>query len=351
MKTLHIALLLLFLCLNGHSLYAQVSTRALGQEKQKSDISELKILHSGFLSRDTLIIRYRTEDKEIVEVIDKGKKVPSSQFKNYESKMMNILEMRQLNELLPAIEKVDEKMESPHISNLEKLNELEYLLQHLNHMESDLANRYREVAEVYRTSILDDYIQEIVDSPEMSDSLKLAELKELLEKTMHSDYYTQDFLSRRVKGRDEFQRRPVIERRDRDASRSRRRMVLSDVHVFRLVDEILDAIVDAPHLSESEKVAEMERIIDRIGDIESDEIGRKIAIKQFEWDVRKLLGKKGLLSPEESEFRLTIKHTKINGKKVPEDVHDEVLAIYEKYFGEPYRKGLTIVLGLVEPSN
>ncbi len=79
------------------------------------------------------------------------------------------------------IEKVDEKMESPHISNSEKLIALENLLQHLEHMESDLANKYREVAEVYRTSILDDYIQEIVDSPEMSEAVKLAELKDLLD--------------------------------------------------------------------------------------------------------------------------------------------------------------------------
>lgn|GEM_PF-6935184 len=346
MRTLRFVFLLLFLGLNDHFLDAQEIESAISQEKQQSDISELKILHSGFLSRDTLVIRYHTIDKKIVEVIDKGKKVSSTEFKKYESKMRDILELRQLNELLPAIEEVDKMMESPLISNSEKLEELENLHQHLEHMGSDLAEKYREIAEVHRASVLDDYIQEIVDSPEMSDSLKLGELKDLLDQSIRFDTSQPELMGRRARETEQTIRRSFPIRRFDEPPRDRRRFTFNDIHIFKLIDEILDAIVDASHLSESEKMAEMERIIDQVKDIEADDIRRNIAVKQFEWEVHKMLEVHGLLSEGESEFRLTIKQTKINGKKVPKDLHDEVLAIYEKYFGEPYGKGLTIVLGL-----
>ena len=104
---------LVLILLNTNFFFAYPTHFMLQQNQDKSEIKEIKILHSGFLSKDTLIIRYRASDNEIVEVIDEGKKVPSSRFSKYEPMIRDVLELRKMRELLPEIDEISKELDSP----------------------------------------------------------------------------------------------------------------------------------------------------------------------------------------------------------------------------------------------
>ena len=78
----------------------------VAQKKESSEIKELTIRNSGFRSKSTVVIQYRDTDKKIVAVIENGKELPPSEFPRYESVMRIVLELPQIDRLLPEIDKM-----------------------------------------------------------------------------------------------------------------------------------------------------------------------------------------------------------------------------------------------------
>jgi hypothetical protein len=74
-------------------------------QEKLSDVKQLTIRNSGFRSRSTMVIRYRDADKKIVEVIENGKSLPSSEFPRYEPVVQKVLELPEIDRLIPEIDR------------------------------------------------------------------------------------------------------------------------------------------------------------------------------------------------------------------------------------------------------
>ena len=109
----------------------------MDQETQKTTIKELSIRNSGFRSRSTIVIWYRDEDKKIVEVIENGKKLPPTEFSRYESIIREVLEIPQIDRLLPDIDRAKRRAESPRVSGESKIREMLALRRRLERLESN----------------------------------------------------------------------------------------------------------------------------------------------------------------------------------------------------------------------
>lgn len=67
-------------------------------------LEKIVIKQSGFMKDDEIVIRYHSSDQTIVEVIDKGEKIPEQDFDEYVSMLWSYLELRDIELIKPKIE-------------------------------------------------------------------------------------------------------------------------------------------------------------------------------------------------------------------------------------------------------
>ena len=118
------------------------------RQEELSGVKELTIRNSGLRSRSTIVIRYRDADKTIVEVIENGKRLPESEFPRFQPIMLKVLELPEIDRLIPEIDRAYRLAESPEVSEERVYREMKALQSRLSRLDSEVARRYRETAEM-----------------------------------------------------------------------------------------------------------------------------------------------------------------------------------------------------------
>jgi hypothetical protein len=85
----------------------------------RDSVEKIIIRKSGFMKDEEVVIRYRSSDHQIIEVIDKGEKIPDKDFREYESILWSYLELRNIESLKPRIERLRREVrESSRLDSL-----------------------------------------------------------------------------------------------------------------------------------------------------------------------------------------------------------------------------------------
>jgi hypothetical protein len=344
------------------------------QDEQSTTIKELTIRNSGFRSRSTIVIRYRDEDKTIVEVIENGKKLPLSEFPRYESVMRKILELPQIDRLLPDIDRAKRRADSPRISEESKIREMMELRRRLEGLESDVARRYRDYNELQLQAALSNLTKKISESSDLSQEEKIHQLKDILAKIEAMEFArVNEERSRRlaeietanVAGRliaeisksEEMSREDKLREIQELLQRSRemdlkreedRRRDLVEFEAANTIRKMLQEIAKQKELSDQERAKEFDRVLQEAQKIHSESMKRMIGIEKFKFDLHQFLENEGLLPEGEATFELRLHKCSIDGKKLPEEIHRKILQLCEESLGKKFERDTKIILDLSE---
>ncbi len=344
----------------------------LNQEDQKTTIKELTIRNSGFRSRSTIVIRYRDEDKKIVAVIENGKKLPPSEFSRYESVIREVLELPQIDRLLPEIDRANRRAESPRISEESKLRERLALRRRMDGLESDVARRYRDFNELQLMSTLNSLTAKISESSDLSQEEKIQQLKDVLEKIHAMELAKKEESRRRrivgfeaanveKKLIEEINKSSAISNEEkikelqnllqqaremallREEGRPRNLIEFETANAMR---KMLQEIAKNKDLSEQQREKEFNRVLQEAKKMKLENMGRTIGIEKFKFELHKLLKKEGLLPEGKAEFILRSKKCLIDGKKLPDEIHQKILQLSEEIIGKTFDRDTKIILQL-----
>ena len=75
---------------------------------------------------------------------------------------------------------------------------------------------------------------------------------------------------------------------------------------------------------------------------------RMIGIEKFKFELHQLLKKEGLLPEGEAKFVLKSKECTIDGKKLPDEIHERILQLSEESIGKTFDRDTKIILQLNE---
>jgi len=271
----------------------------MDQEKESSEIKELTIRNSGFRSKSTIVIQYRDEDKKIVAVTENGKNLPPSEFSRYESVMRIVLELPQINRLLPEIDKAYRRAESPRISAESKLREMLALKRSLTGLESDVARRYQDFTELQLLAALNSLTAKISKSSDLSQEEKIAQLKDVIERIQATELAI------------------------KEGDRRRRLQEFGTANAVR-------------------------RLIEEIGNMNLESMKRMAGIEKFKFDLHLFLKQEGLLPKGKAEFVLNSKACSIDGKRLPKEIHKKIMQLCEESIGKKFDSNTKIILQLNE---
>lgn len=375
---------IIMLCLCLSFVFGLASASALwgGQDQEKSDavvearspeIKELTIRNSGFRSRSTVVIRYREEDKQIVQVIENGKRLPSEEFARYESIIRDVLEIPQIDRLLPEIERAKRRAESQRISEESKIREMLELRRRMEGLESDAARRYREINELMLMEELNSLTEKITESDHLSHEEKIAQLKEIIAKIKDLELDESENLrrSRLMEFGANNAARKLIAEIERSSTLSKEekvreiRDILQHTHDMELEEEerhrdlveheaavalrnMVAETVKRNDLSDGEKEKEIAKLLQEARDMKLERSIHMIGIEKFKFDLHRLLEKEGLLPKGKGRFVLTRNTCTIDGKKVSQDVHNRIMQLCQESVGLEFEKDTKIVLQLNE---
>jgi len=346
----------------------------VAQEERASTVKELTIRNSGFRSRATVVIRYRDEDKKIIEVIENGKKLPPSEFSRYESVMRKILELPEIDRLLPDIERARRLADSPRISEESKIREMLELRRRLERLDSDVARRYRDINEFQLMNEINSLSEKISESSDLSQEEKIQQLKEILAKIQAMKFdRTNEERRRRLAEIETFNvARRLLEEIDKSEIMSReekikeiqellrssreadvireerRRRGLIELEAVDTIRKILQEVRRNENLSDEEREKEIRRILDEARKMELETLSPMIGIEKFKLDLHQLLKEEGLLPEGKAEFVLRMNESTIDGKKLPKAVHERIMNLCEQDIGKKFDRGTKIVLQLNE---
>ena len=127
MRRQQLFILITWLGLGVSGIWGFDGARFISHEDQDKDIEEITIRHSGFLKDDKLTIRFRSEDQEIVEVIENGRSLPPETFHRYESKLRQFLEFRTFERMTEDMSRLETEMEALEEAEFERFEALEDL--------------------------------------------------------------------------------------------------------------------------------------------------------------------------------------------------------------------------------
>jgi len=326
------AVLICGLVISTYAASQEEEASSLDQETQKTTIKELTIRNSGFRSRASIVIRYRDEDKKIVEVIENGKKLPPSEFSRYESIVREVLEIPQIDRLLPEINRAKRRAESPRISEESKIREMLAIRRRLEGMDSDVARRYRDMNEIQLMNELNRLTEKISESSELSQQEKIQQLKDVLEKINAME------LAKKEEGR-------------------RRR--LAEIETTNVARRLIVEINKSEDMSRDEKIAEIQQLLQQSREMDLiREQGRRGSLVEFEAanTMRKMLqeiAKNKDLSDQEraKEFdRVLQESQKMKLKNMRREIHQKILQLSEESIGKGFDRDTKIVLQLNEDS-
>lgn len=372
-KTGLCVLLILGLAISAFPSFQENETQREAQEKQSSEIKQLTIRNSGFRSKSTVIIRYRDEDKKIVEVIENGKKLPPEEFSRYESIIRDVLEIPQIDRLLPEIERARRIAESQRISKEYKIREMLQLRHRMEGLESDAARRYRNWSELQLMETLNRLTQDISESRDLSNEEKIARLKEIIEKIRAIKLTEEERIHR--SGLVEFGEanaaRSLIEEinksssmskeekineikdvlqklRERDIEGEERHRNLIEIETAEVLRKMLQETAQRKDLSDQEKEKEMESLLQEAQSLKLEGIQRMVGIEKFKFDLHRMLEDEGLLPEGKAEFVLTAKECSIDGRKLPKDIRERIMKLCEESLGMKFSHDTKIILQLNE---
>jgi hypothetical protein len=344
------------------------------EERQSSEIKQLTIRNSGFRSKSTVVIRYRADDKKIVEVIENGKKLPAEEFPRYESLIREAMEIPQIDRLLPEIERAKRRAESPRISVESKIREMLALRIRLKGLESETARRYQAMNELLLMEELNHLTEKISESSDLSQEEKIQQLKELLAKIQAMEFERVNEGRRRrlaeietanvakrlieeIEKSDELSKEEKIEEikklyqrieemnleREKDRKRD-----LLEIEIANVLRKMLHETAQRRDLSDREKEKEMESLLREAQSLKLGGVQRMVGIEKFKFDLHRLLEKEGLLPEGRAEFMLTANECSIDGKKLPKDIHERIMKLYEDSLGMKFKRDTKIILQLNE---
>ena len=347
----------------------------LSQEKKEetSEIKELTIRNSGFRSRSTVVIRYQDKDKKIVEVIENGKSLPPSKFPRYESVMRKVLELPKINQLIPEIDEAYRRAESLEISEEAKLDQLKDLRRELETMDSDVARRYRELTEFKLMESLHRRSEEISESNELSQEEKIEKLKELLQQSREMELARQlgerhtlmialgmENAARRLiaeisRSGEKSQQEKIAEIKEvlqqiqetSSQGEEERQRNLVELEAAEALKKMVEEIVRQKELTSQEKSKQIDRILEEATMMKLEN-RLMVRVEKFEFELYQLLQEKGFLPEKKAEFVLKKNEATINGKKLPSEIHKQILQLCEEILEKEFNNDTKIVLKLNE---
>jgi len=352
-------------------------SQEVGKEKQKTEIKELTIRNSGFRSRANIVIRYRDDDKKIVEVIENGKKLPPSEFSRYEPVMRKILELPQIDQLLPEIDRARRRAESPRISEESKIREMIALRGRMEGLESDIARQYQDLNELQLMNQLNRMTEKISESSELSQEEKIEQLKAVIKKinavqlakkeegrrstmleaaefravnatrSLIAEIYKSDEMS----SEDKIKEIQELLQRTRAMENLReevRRRNLVEFEAANTIRKMLQDIAKNKDLSDQERKKEFESMLQEAKKMKLESMERMIGIEKFKFELHQLLKNEGLLPKGKAKFNLRSKECLIDGKKLPDEIHKKILQLCEETLGKKFDRDTKIILQLNE---
>jgi hypothetical protein len=362
-----------------------ISTLPAAQEKDKqnvtqkgesSEIKQLTIRNSGFRSKSTVVIRYRANDNRIVEVIENGQNLPESEFSRYESIINDVLEIPQIDQLLPDIDRASRIAESQRISEESKIHEMLALRQSLEGLESDVARRYRDLNELQLRETLNRMTEKISESSDLSQEEKIAQLKEVIEKIqalelakkeegrrrslmeletsiaarrLIEEIDKSDELSKeeKIKEIKELLQRIQVQAEDRARGEARRENLVK-LEAANVLRKMLAETARRKDLSEREIKKEIESLLQEARSMKLEGMQRMADIEKFKLDLHQLLKKEGLLPEGKAEFVLKMNECSIDGKELPKEIQKRILRLCEENLGKKFGRDTKIILQLNE---
>jgi len=349
-------------------------TQDVAREDQSSEIKQLTIRNSGFRSRSTVVIRYRAEDKKIVEVIENGKKLSPSEFSRYESIIRDVLEIPQIDQLIPEIDRAKRRAESPRISEESKIREMLTLRRRLEGLESDTARRYRDFNELLLIEELNNLTEKISGSSDLSREEKIEQLKEIIEKIQALELAKKEEDHRRrflefgaanaarklieeIDKSNELSKQEKLEEikklhqriREMDLEREKdRKRDLIAIEIANVLRKMLQETAQRKDLTDQEKRKEIETLSQEARNMKLESLIHMVDIEKFKFDLHQLLKKEGLLPEGKAEFVLKMNECSIDGTKLPEDIHERIMKLCEESIGKKFDRDTKIVLHLNE---
>lgn len=374
-KALILGTLLMFIGMTALPLAAQEKeAREAVTGERKAELKELTIKNSGFRSRSTVVIRYRDEDKSIVEVIENGKKLPPSAFPRYESVMQKVLELPEIDRLIPEIERAYRMAESRRVSEERVYQEMMNLRSRLDRMNSQVARHYREMTDLQALASMNRRAQEISESMELSQEEKIQELKELIERSVELAAREED-MARRTRlpqfAATEAARKLIEEiERANQMSQSEKlreiRELLQKTQDMRLAREdarrggvvefqaaetlsrMIREISEKEELSAREKSLRMQALLEEARKMNLASGNLMIGVEKFKYDLHRLLETEGLLPEGQAEFVLRKNSSTIDGEKLPREIHERLKRMCEESMGKTFEGDTKIVMRLNE---
>jgi len=342
------------------------------QQERNAEIKELTIRNSGFLSKSEIIIRYREEDKKIIDVIENGKKLPSSEFSRYESLIREVLEIPQIERLIPEIERAKRMTESARISEEAKIRELIELRARLEDLNSDRARRYRDINELLLMEEMKAMSEKISESEKLSEEEKIAQLQEMIAKLRAeelargkedqrrrlAELSTNDLAQRLIA---EISRSNTISNerkiqelnkvlqstRQIDAGRQDHRELI-EIQVAEMMKKMMQEVLAQQELTDQDVKKELETLLQEAKKMELNTAQLRIEVEKFKFDLHQLLKAEGLLPEGKAQFELRANVCTIAGKRLPDRIHEKILKLCEECLSKKFDRDTKIVLTLNE---
>jgi hypothetical protein len=351
----------------------ETEAQKVQQEERSQEIKELTIRNSGFLSKSDIVIRYRDEDKKIIEVIENGKKLPPSEFPRYESLIREVLDIPQIDRLIPEIARAKRRSESARISEESKIREMLELRSRLEDLNSERARRYRDQNEFLLMEEMNAMTERISKSKELSQEEKIAQLREVIEKINAQKLTSEEYRRRMLAefGEANVARR-LIEEINKSTELTREEKIKELQYLLQKMQEkelvreenrprdliefeaanamrkMLEEIVRMKGVSDHEKAKEFEHVLQEANKMRSESMLRMLSIEKFKFDLHQLLKDEGLLPEGKAEFILKMSECSIDGKKLSKEIHSRILSLSEEILGKKFDRDTKIVLTLNE---
>lgn len=351
----------------------ETEAQKVQQEERSGEIKELTIRNSGFLSKSDIVIRYRDEDKKIVEVIENGKKLPPSEFLRYESLIREVLEIPQIDRLIPDIDRAKRRSESARISEESKIRDMLELRSRLEDLNSDRARRFRDQNELLLMEEMNAMTERISKSKELSQEEKIAQLREVIEK-INAQKLTSEEDRRRMLA--EFGEanaaRKLIEEINKSTELTREEKIkelqyllqkmrekelvreenrprdLIEFEAANAMRKMLEEIARMKGISDQEKAKEFEHVLQEAKKMRSESMTQMLSIEKFKFDLHQLLEKEGLLPVGKAQFELRRDKCSIAGKRLPNEIHQKILKLCEESLNKKFDGDTKIILTLNE---
>jgi hypothetical protein len=290
--------------------------------------------------------------------------------------MLKVLELPQIDKLLPEIDRAHRMVESPGISEEAKLHTMWALMQNLEKLNSDVARNYRIETELQLQAAINRLTEKISESSDLSQEEKIRQLKEiiaqiqamesekneahrrtrltelgaahaarrLIEEINKADRLSQE---EKIKEIRELLEKTQVRESELIREDTKRRSVI-ELEAASALRDMLQETLQRKDLSDEEKAKELESFLREAKNMKSKEMERMIGAEKFAFDLQQFLKKEGLLPEGAAEFVLKMNECSINGKKLPKNIHDRIMKLCKESLRETFNKNTKIILQLNE---